>query len=93
MCLGDFNQDSVFSHQLKLDQSQTFEEMASFYFKKIEIDCEYKLVPQLCDSASVFEFILTPVSLPNLDPFSESTLIFVLIELEIEPPIFDSHIP
>jgi len=33
------------------------------------------------------------VSLPNLDPISEPTLIPVLIDYEIESPIVDSHIP
>jgi len=36
--------------------------------------------------------MLTPVSLPDLDPFFEPTLIPVLMEIEIEPPIFDRHI-
>ena len=36
--------------------------------------------------------MLTPVSLPDLDPISEPTLIHVLIEFEHEPPILDSHI-
>jgi len=33
--------------------------------------------------------MLTPVSLPNLDPFLGPTLIHVLIDLEIEPPILE----
>ena len=37
--------------------------------------------------------MLTPVSLPNLDPFLELILIPVLVDLEIESPILDSHIP
>ena len=36
--------------------------------------------------------MLTLVFLPNLDQFSELTFIPVLIVLEIESPIFDSHI-
>ena len=48
--------------------------------------------PQLCDSISVFESMLTLVSLPDLDLFPEPTLIHIPIELEIKPPIFDSHI-
>jgi len=37
--------------------------------------------------------MLTPVSLPDLDPILKLTLILVLIDLEHEPPILDSHIP
>ena len=37
--------------------------------------------------------MLTPVSLPDLDPVLEPTLILAPIELEIEPPILDNHIP
>ena len=35
--------------------------------------------------------MLTPVSLPKLDPFPEPTLIHVSIDFEIEPPLLDSH--
>ena len=35
--------------------------------------------------------MLTPVSLSNLAHITESTLIFILINLEIEPPILESH--
>jgi len=37
--------------------------------------------------------MLTSVSLPNLDQFSEPTIIFIPIDLEIESPILDSHVP
>ena len=37
--------------------------------------------------------MLTPVFLPNLDQFSEPTFIPIPIDLEIESPILDSHIP
>ena len=67
--------------------------MKSFHFKKIEVDCECELDPQLCDSASIFEFMLTPVSLPSLDPITEPTMIPIPIDLKTEPPILDSHIP
>jgi len=36
--------------------------------------------------------MLTPVSLPNLDQFSEPTFIPVPIDLEIKSPNWDSHI-
>ena len=37
--------------------------------------------------------MLTPVFLPNLNQFSKSIFIPVPIDLEIESPILDSHIP
>ena len=67
--------------------------MASFHFNEIELDHECEPDPQLCDSVSIFESMLTPVILPNLDQFSEPTFIPVPINLEIESPILDSHIP
>jgi len=36
--------------------------------------------------------MLTPISLPDLDPISEPTLILVPINLEHEPLILESHI-
>ena len=36
--------------------------------------------------------MLTLVSLPDLDPIFKLTLILILINLEHEPPILDSHI-
>ena len=38
--LGDFNQDSISPQHIELDQSQTFDKLASFYFKKIELEYE-----------------------------------------------------
>ena len=92
-CLGDFNQDSIPPQHIELDQSQTLDKLASFHFKKIELEYEYDPDPQLCDSILIFDSMLTLVSLPNLDPILEPTLIHVPIELKIEPPILDSHIP
>ena len=37
--------------------------------------------------------MLTPVFLPNLDQFLEPTFIPVPIDLEMESPSLDSHIP
>ena len=37
--------------------------------------------------------MLTPVSLPNLDQFPEPIFIFIPIDLKIESPILDGHIP
>ena len=66
--------------------------LASFHFKVIELDYEYDPDPQFCDSVSIFEFMLTLVSLTDLDLIPEPTLIHVPIELEIEPPILNCHI-
>ena len=90
--LEDFNQDSILSQNLELDQYKLIDELASFYFDiKLDYECEFD--PQLCDSVPIFESMLTPVFLPNLDQFLEPTFIFVSIDLEIESPILDSHIP
>ena len=67
--------------------------MARFYFNEIELDCECEPNPQLCDSVPMFESMLTPVFLPNLDQIPEPTFIPVPINLKIEAPILDSHIP
>ena len=67
--------------------------MISFYFNEIELDYECKPDPQLCDSVPIFESMLTPVFLPNLDQFPEPTFIPVPIDLEIESPILNGHIP
>jgi len=91
-CLGDIDQDSISLHQLELDQSQILDKLASFHFKKIELDCECEPDPQLYDLILIFESILTVVSLPDLDSIPKPTLIPVPIELEIEALIFDSHI-
>jgi len=92
-CLRDFDHDSISTHQLELDQSQILDRLASFHFKEIELDCECEPDPQLCDSVPIFESMLTPVSLPNLDPNIKLTLIPMRIDLEIKPLILDSHIP
>ena len=48
--------------------------------------------PQPCDLVPIFESMLTLISLPNLDQFSEPTFIPILIDLEMESPSLDSHI-
>jgi len=67
LCLGNFDQDSISSHHLILDQYQTIHKLASFHFNEIELDCEYDTDPKFCDSVSLFESMLTPVSLSDLD--------------------------
>jgi len=91
-CLEDLDQNSISSHQYELAQSQSLDKLASFNFNEIELDYECEPDPQLCDSVSIFESMLTPVSLPNLDQFSEPTFIPIPIDHEIESPIFDDHI-
>ena len=90
--LEDFDKDSISLQNLEHDQYQPIDELASFHFNEIELDYECEPDSQLCDSVSIFESMLTPVFLPNLDQFSE-TFIPVPIDFKIESPILDSHIP
>jgi len=91
-CLGDFDQDLISPQNLELDQCQPINKLASFHFNKIELEHECDPDLQLCDSILIFESMLSPVSLPKLDPFLEPTLISVSIYFEIEPSLLDSHI-
>ena len=50
----DFAQDSVSPQNLKLDQYQPIDELASFHFNEIELDYECEPDPQLCDSVPIF---------------------------------------
>ena len=68
-CLGDFNQESISSHKLELDQFQIIDKLASFSFNEIEFDYECEPDPQPCDSVPIFESMLTLISLTNLDSF------------------------
>jgi len=70
--LGDFNNDSIFSHQLELDQSQNFDELASFHLKKIELNCECEPDSQLCDLISVFEIYADSGVLTRFGPISQA---------------------
>ena len=45
--LGDFNQESISSHRLELDQFQTLDKLASFSFNEIELECECDPDPHL----------------------------------------------
>jgi len=93
LCLENFNQDSISSYHIELDQYQTIHKVASFHFNKIKLDCEYDTDPQFCNLVPPFESMLTSVSLSDLDPILEPTLILVPIDFEHESPILDSHIP
>ena len=90
--LEDFDQDSISSQNLDLDQYQPIDKLASFHFSEIEIEHECDSDSQLCDSVPIFESILITISLLNLDQFLELTFILLPIDLEIESPILDSHI-
>jgi len=90
--LEDFDQDSISSQNLELDQYQSIDKLASFYFNEIELEHECDPDPQLYDSISIFESMLTLVSLPKLGSFFEPTLIPVSINFENEPPLLNSHI-
>ena len=93
MCHGDFNHESISSHKLELDQFQALDKLTSFSLNEIELECECDPDPHHYDSVSIFESILTLVSLPNLDYITEPILISLPINLEIETPILESHIP
>ena len=69
LCLENFNQDSISLHHLELDQYQTIHKLASFHFNEVELDWECDTDPQFCDSVPLFESILTPVFLSDLDEF------------------------
>ena len=88
--LRDFNQVSISPHNFKLDQYQPIDKLASFYFNEIELEDECDTDFQCCDLVSLFESMLSQVSLPNLDPILKPTLIPIPIEFEHEPPILDS---
>ena len=65
--------------------------LASYSFPEIELENEYDHEPQLSDSILLPDSIMTPVSSPDFNLFSESTLDPVPIHNEIESPIFDNH--
>ena len=75
--LGDFNQDSISSHHLELDQYQTIDKLGSFHLNEIELEqnCEFKL--SFRDSIPKSESMLPSVSLPKLDHIPKPTSILV----------------
>ena len=73
--LEDFDQDSISLHKLELDQFQTLDKLVSFSFNEIKLEYECDPDPQPCDSVSIFESMMTPISLPNLDQFFKPTFI------------------
>jgi len=67
--------------------------LVSFHFNEIEFEEECDTDSQCCDSVSLFEYMLTPIFLPNLNSILKPTLIPIFIELEHESPILDNSIP
>ena len=61
--------------------------LASYTFPEIELEHEYDSEPQLSNSISLPDSIMTEVFLPDFRIFSESTLDHVPIYCEIESPI------
>ena len=53
-CFGDFNQESISSHKLELDQYQPIDKLATCHFNEIELEHEYDPDPQFCDSIPIF---------------------------------------
>ena len=66
--------------------------MASYHFNEIEFEDECDTDSQCCDLVSLFKLMLTSVSLPNLNPILEPTLIPNPIEFEHKLLILDSQI-
>ena len=89
-CFG--NQDSISSYPFELDQTSCFENhidiLASYPFPEIEPKYECDPKPQLGNSISFLDSILTLVFLLNFNHFPESVLNPVPVHCEIESPIF-----
>jgi len=89
------SQDSILAHPFELDHYQNFENhidiLVSYPFPEIELENECDLEPQIDNSISFLDSIMTLVSLPDFNPFSESVLDLVAIHCEIELLIFYDH--
>jgi len=67
--------------------------LASFSFPEIEFESEFDPETQLGNSIPLSDSIMTPVSLPDINPFPELILDPVPIHRGVESPIFlDQHI-
>ena len=68
------NQDSISEHTFELDQTPSYEShldiLANYPFPEIEIEPECDPEPHVCDSFSLFDSIMTPVSLPDFFLYS-----------------------
>ena len=58
---------------------------------KLNLNVNVTSIPNIVIQFQLLNLV-TPVSLPKLNPFPESTLIYVSIDFEIEPHLLDSHI-
>ena len=80
----------IHDDHIELDQFHSFEnsidKLASSHFCGIELHEEYDLEPQLRDSILFPDSIMTPVSLPDFNPFPESTLDLFPIHNELNHP-------
>jgi len=68
------NQDSILAHPFELDQTSSFENhidiLACYLFPKIEIVHESDPEPQVDNSISLLNSIMTPVCLPGIFLYS-----------------------
>jgi len=91
------NQYLISSYPFELDQNQFFENhidiLTSYPFPEIKFEHECDPEPQLCNSVSLLDSILTLVPLLDFNHFFESVLNPVPVHPEIESAIFrDQHI-
>jgi len=73
-CLESYNQDSISSHHLQLNQYQSLDKLASFHFNELKLEHECDPDLQFSDSVPNFKSRLTPVTLSDLDHLLEPTL-------------------
>jgi len=89
------NSASISEHTFELDQSPSYEShldmLASYPFLEIELHHECDPEPHVSDSISLFDSIMTPVSLPDFFSISESTLNPAPVHREMESPISYDH--
>ena len=85
------NQDSISAYTCELDQTLSFESridiLASYPFSEIEFEHESDPEPQVGNSISLFDSIMTLVSLSDFFLYSGSTLNPVPVHCEIKSPI------
>ena len=89
------NWDSISECTFELDQTPSYEShldlLASYPFLEIEIKPECDPELPVGNSISLFDSIMTPVSLPDFFSIPESTLNPVPVHREIESPISNDH--
>ena len=89
----DENQDSISLHPFELAQNfeNHLDPSASYHFSKIELELESDPEPQIGNSISLFDSIMTLISLPNFFSIPKSTLNPAPVHREIESPISYDH--